>query len=100
MAGRVTDGVMDGPLYTVGLMADVIDQLLSSGRQLRTTAHPLVEITLMKQPARNRTLVHFVNLSGHSDTAYFAPIEIFFSGFCVSAPLGSLIVSTPFSKLA
>lgn len=24
MAGRVTDGVMDGPLYTVGLMAEVI----------------------------------------------------------------------------
>ena len=30
----------------------------------------------MQQPARSRTLVHFVNLSGHSDTAYFAPIEM------------------------
>jgi hypothetical protein len=57
-----------------GLMADVIDHLLPQGRQLKTDAHPLVEITVMKQ--RNRTLVHFVNLSGHSDTAYFAPIEM------------------------
>jgi hypothetical protein len=59
-----------------GLMADVIDHLLPQGRQLKTDAHPLVEITVMKQPQRNRTLVHLVNLSGHSDTAYFAPIEM------------------------
>lgn len=59
-----------------GLMADVIDHLLPSGRQVRTDAHPLVEITVMNQPARKRTLVHFVNLSGHADTAYFAPIEM------------------------
>ena len=39
-------------------------------------AHPLVEITVMRQPTRNRTLVHFVNVSGHADTAYFAPIEM------------------------
>lgn len=58
------------------LMADVIDQLLPHGRQLQTNAHPLVEITVMRQPERKRTLVHFVNLSGHSDTAYFAPIEM------------------------
>ena len=61
-----------------GLMADVIDHLLAphGGRQLRTNAHPLLEITVMKQPSRNRTLVHFVNVSGHSSTAYFAPIEM------------------------
>jgi hypothetical protein len=59
-----------------GLMADLVDHLLSGGRQLRSDAHPLVEITLMRQPARNRTLVHLVNLSGHSDTAYFTPIEM------------------------
>jgi len=59
-----------------GLMADVIDQLLPKGRQLKTTAHPLVEVTVMRQPGRNRSLVHFVNLSGHSDTAYFPPIEM------------------------
>ena len=59
-----------------GLMTDVVDHLLPRGRQLRTTAHPLVEITVMRQPTRNRTLVHFVNVSGHADTAYFAPIEM------------------------
>jgi Hypothetical glycosyl hydrolase 6 len=58
------------------LMADVIDQLLPRGRQLKSNAHPLVEITVMRQPQHKRTLVHFVNLSGHSDTAYFAPIEM------------------------
>ena len=30
----------------------------------------------MRQPSRKRLLVHFVNLSGHADTAYFAPIEM------------------------
>jgi hypothetical protein len=61
-----------------GLMTDVIDHLLAprGGRQLRTNAHPLLEITVMQQPARNRTLVHFVNVSGHSSTAYFTPIEM------------------------
>ena len=56
------------------LLADLIDHLLPVGRQLRTNAHPLVEITVMRQ--RNRTLVHFVNLTGHSQTGYFDPIPI------------------------
>jgi hypothetical protein len=59
-----------------GLIADVIDRLLPSGRQLQTNAHPLVEMTVMDQPARSRTLVHLVNATGHSDTAYFPPIEL------------------------
>lgn len=59
-----------------GLMADVIDTLLPDGRQVTTTAHPLVEITLMDQPARNRTLLHLVNSTGHHTTAYFAPVEM------------------------
>jgi hypothetical protein len=59
-----------------GLLADVIDHLLASGRQLRTNAHPLVEMTLMDQPARGRTLIHLVNGTGHHDTAYFPPLEI------------------------
>jgi hypothetical protein len=59
-----------------GLVTDVIDRLLPAGRQLRTNAHPLVEITVMRQPKRGRTIVHFVNLSGHSSTAYFAPVEM------------------------
>jgi hypothetical protein len=59
-----------------GLVADLIDHLLPAGRQLRTNAHPLVEITLMNQPRRHRTLVHLVNVSGHSSTAYFTPIPV------------------------
>ena len=58
------------------LVTDLVDRLLPDGRQLRTDAHPLVEITLMAQPARGRTLIHLVNGSGHQDTAYFAPLEM------------------------
>jgi hypothetical protein len=59
-----------------GIITDLIDYLLPDGRQLKTNAHPLVEITVMTQPGRNRTLVHFVNLSGHSQTAYFQPLAM------------------------
>lgn len=59
-----------------GLVADVIDRLLPGGRQLKTNAHPLVEITVREQPARGRTLVHLVNVTGHSGTAYFPPVEL------------------------
>jgi Hypothetical glycosyl hydrolase 6 len=58
------------------LLADVIDSLLPSGRQITTNAHPLVELTLMDQPARNRTLLHLVNGTGHQDIAYFPPVEL------------------------
>jgi hypothetical protein len=56
------------------LMRDLLDQLLPQGRQLETDAHPLVEITLMRQSERH--LLHFVNLSGHSQTAYFDPLPV------------------------
>lgn len=59
-----------------GLVGDLIDHLLAGGRQLRTNAHPLVEISVMRQPARKRVLVHLINLSGHSQTAYFAPVPM------------------------
>ena len=55
------------------MFRDVVNRLLPK-RQLRTNAHPLVEITLMKQGAR--TLVHLLNLSGHSQTGYFPPVPI------------------------
>ena len=58
------------------LLADVIDRLLPAGRQLTTNAHPLVEMTVMDQPDRVRTLIHLVNGTGHHDTAYFPPLEI------------------------
>jgi hypothetical protein len=59
-----------------GLLTDVIDRLLPQGRFVKTTAHPLVELTVMDQPARRRTLVHLVNLTGHQGTAYFPPVEL------------------------
>jgi hypothetical protein len=57
-----------------GLLADLVDELLVNGRQIRTNAHPLLEMTLMRQ--RGRMLLHLVNLTGHSGTAYFAPIPM------------------------
>jgi len=57
-----------------GLLSDLIDAMLPVGRQLKTNAHPLVEITFMRQ--RDRRLVHLINLSGHSDTAYFRAVPM------------------------
>jgi Hypothetical glycosyl hydrolase 6 len=56
------------------LIHDLLDHLLQNGRQLKTNAHPLVDITLMKQGDRH--LVQLVNLSGHSETAYFNPVPM------------------------
>lgn len=56
-----------------GLLRDLVRELMPS-RQLVTDAHPLVETTLMRQ--RERTLVHMINLSGHSQTGYFAPLKM------------------------
>ena len=56
------------------LLGDLIDAQLPDGRQLKTNAHPLVEITFMRQ--KDRHLMHFINLSGHSDTAYFNPVPM------------------------
>ncbi len=56
------------------LLSDLIDHLLPDGRQLTTNAHPLVEITFMRQ--RGRHLLQLINLSGHSDTAYFNPVPM------------------------
>jgi hypothetical protein len=57
-----------------GLLRDLIDRLLPHGRQIVTSAHPLVEMSLMRQGAR--TLLHLINLSGHSQTAYFEPLPM------------------------
>ncbi|HYP07188.1 MAG TPA: alpha-amylase family protein [Bryobacteraceae bacterium] len=56
------------------MIANLIDHLLPNGRQLTTNAHPLVELSLMKR--NNRTLLHLINVSGHSGTAYFEPIPM------------------------
>jgi len=57
-----------------GLARDLIDRLLPAGRQLKTNAHPLVDVTLMRQGDHH--LVHLVNLSGHSETAYFRAVPM------------------------
>ncbi len=56
-----------------GLFRDVFDHL-EPQRQIRTNAHPLVEMSLMRQGGR--TLLHLINLSGHSETGYFAPVPM------------------------
>ncbi len=61
-----------------GLFCDIFDRIVSSAnlpaRQIRTSAHPLVEMTLMTQ--RNRTMLHLINLSGQSQTGYYPPIPM------------------------
>lgn len=56
-----------------GLFRDVLERL-NVPRQIKTNAHPLVQMSLMRQGGR--TLLHLVNLSGHSQTGYFAPIPM------------------------
>jgi Hypothetical glycosyl hydrolase 6 len=56
------------------VMSDLIDAMLPDGRQLESNAHPLVEITLMRQ--KDRHLVQLVNLSGHSDIGWFDPVRM------------------------
>jgi hypothetical protein len=56
-----------------GLFRDVVDRL-NPDRQLRTNAHPLIEMTLMKQEGRH--LLHLINVSGHSQTGYYPPFAI------------------------
>ena len=53
------------------------------------------ETVAPRLPRQRRAGIHYANLF-----LYFAAMAIFFSGFWASAPLGSLIVNTPFSKLA
>lgn len=64
------------PVYHSAIVGDLVDALLPKGRQLRTNAHPMVEMTLQQQKQRRRTLVHFINLSGCSQTAYHPAIPM------------------------
>lgn len=56
-----------------GLFRDVVAGL-QVRPQVKTNAHRLVEMTVMHQG--NRTLVHLINLSGQSQTGYFAPVPM------------------------
>jgi hypothetical protein len=51
----------------------VIDRIHPE-RQLMTNAHPLVEMTLMKQGGQ--TLVHLINMTGTSQTGYYPPLPV------------------------
>lgn len=56
-----------------GLFRDTVNGL-GLKRQIRTNAHPLVEMTLLKR--EGRTQLHLINLSGHSQTGYHAPVPM------------------------
>ena len=64
------------PVYHSAIVGDLVDYLLPKGRQLKTNAHPMVEITLQQQKQQGRTLVHFLNLSGCSQTAFHPAIPM------------------------
>lgn len=64
------------PVYYAAMVGDLVDDLLPHGRQLKTNAHPMVEMTLQQQKQQARTLVHFVNLSGCSQTAFHPAIPM------------------------
>ena len=57
-----------------GILTNIIDLLIPGERDLRSNAHPSVVVTLMRQ--RQRHLIHLINLSGHSDTAYHSPLPM------------------------
>ena len=58
-------------------VSDLIDYLLPGHkRQLVTNAHPTVEMTLMKQDGKKRTLLHMINLVGHDATTFFDAVEM------------------------
>ena len=56
-----------------GLFHDLVNRLQPQP-QLLTDAHPLVEMTWMKQ--NNRHLLHMVNLTGQSQTGYYQPVAM------------------------
>jgi hypothetical protein len=76
------------------LISDLVDYLMPQGRQLVTKAHPLVETTLMAQPTQNRTLLHLINLSGHSGTAFFDPVPMGPLSFKIKGKYPSALAAT------
>ena len=87
------------------LVGDLIDRLSPRGRQIRTNAHPMVQMTLQHQRAAGRTLVHLVNLSGCSQVSYhpaipMSGIQIEVAGQYRTATLASLGRDLPLSRRA
>lgn len=58
-------------------ISDLINNLLPDHkRQLVTNAHPSVEMTLMKQENKKRTVLHMINMIGHDATTFFDAVEM------------------------
>jgi hypothetical protein len=74
-----------------GLLRDLIDGLMPR-RQIRTDAHPLVEMSLMRQGAR--TLLHLVNVSGHSQSAYHEPLRMSSVDVAVEGRYGRAVLAS------
>jgi hypothetical protein len=58
------------------LFIDIVDSLLGNNRQIRSNAHRCVEMVLMSQPDKRRTILHLINCSGQSQNKYFQPIPL------------------------
>ena len=56
------------------LLTDLLDQLLPSGRQLKTDAHSAVEMVL--QEKSGRLILHLINLSGQTQNNYMDVIPM------------------------
>jgi hypothetical protein len=56
------------------LFCDIVDSLLPDGRQIRSNAHPSIEMVLMSQPDKRRAILHLINCSGQSQDGFFQPI--------------------------
>jgi hypothetical protein len=56
------------------IIRDLADHLLPKGRQLKTNAHPLVEVSLMTHGEGH--LVQLMNITGHSETGYYDAVPM------------------------
>lgn len=57
-------------------ISDLVDHLLEEKKQVITNVHPAVEMTLMKSKSGEQTLVHLINLIGHSGTSFDPAVEL------------------------
>ena len=59
-----------------GLFTDIVDSLIGNNRQIRSNAHRSIEMVLMHQPDKHRSILHLINCSGQSQNKYFQPIPL------------------------
>ena len=58
------------------LIASAVEEVSSGGRQISGDIPPQVEVVLVEQAERGRTLVHLINYSGHQDHSFHTAIEL------------------------